>query len=185
MENKDIEYYESLFKTLHTNVYKGKSAPHKAMLLLSIFDLIEDGTIYDSHIQLTDELEQTYKKLWEKLLDKSLLFSPDVYKPYYHMDYEQFWRLIPVDEKCNVGSVVSMSKEDPRYTKNWMRSHYKFAEIDEELFQLLKNENVRAQFRLLLIVTYLVNQPIEIDIKSSVKLTSVGLLSAILGVFVA
>lgn len=67
MENKDIEYYESLFKTLHTNVYKGKSAPHKAMLLLSIFDLIEDGTIYDSHIQLTDELEQTYKKLWEKL----------------------------------------------------------------------------------------------------------------------
>ena len=66
-----------------------------------------------------------------------------------------------------------------------MRSHYKFAEIDEELFQLLKNENVRAQFRLLLIGTYLVNQPIEIDIKSSVKLTSVGLLSAILGVFVA
>lgn len=190
-----IEQYNTLFQSLHTNVQKGKPAPHKALLLLAIIDLIEDGTIYNNRIFLSDELEATYKKLWKKLLGKSLLFTPDVYKPYYHMNHEPFWELIPVEpvsatsrmvaDESQAYTNVPQKKEEPRYTMKWMRSHYKYAEIDSELFRILQDENVRAQLRLTLIGTYLVGQPIEMPLTPAIKLSSISLLSAILALYVA
>lgn len=190
-----IDHYTNLFESLHTNVQKGKPAPHKALLLLAIIDLIEDGTIYDNRILLTDELEATYKKLWKKLLGKSLLFSPDVYKPYYHMNHEPFWELIPVDsvpashqmvaDDSHAYTAALQKKEEPRYTKKWMRSHYRYAEIDIELFRILQDENVRAQLRLTLIGSYLVGQPIELPISCATTMSSLALLSTIIELLVA
>ena len=40
-----------------------------------------------------------------------------------------------------------------------LRKHIAYARIDEELFELLKNPNVRAKLRVVLISTYLDNQP--------------------------
>ena len=38
-------YYLGLFSSLHTAKIVGKQAPHKAVLLLSIMDLVEAGII--------------------------------------------------------------------------------------------------------------------------------------------
>lgn len=43
----------------------GKPAPHKAFLLLAVMDMIEDGLITSTHINLTDELETRFNKLWK------------------------------------------------------------------------------------------------------------------------
>lgn len=79
------QYYEQAFRTLHTNMQHGKPAPHKAFLLLAVIDLIEEGLITSQHINLTDELESCFSKLWKRLLGKSVYFSPDVFKLYYHI----------------------------------------------------------------------------------------------------
>lgn len=76
------KYYEQAFASLHTNTQKGKPAPHKAFLLLAVIDLIEEGKIYCNQIDLTEDLKHRYNLLWKKLLGKSLLFSPDISKPY-------------------------------------------------------------------------------------------------------
>ena len=38
----------------------GKPAPHKALLLLSVIDLVESGVIVDNHIDLSDILINTF-----------------------------------------------------------------------------------------------------------------------------
>lgn len=55
---KDINYYIQCFSALNTMKMQGKPAPHKALLLLSVIDLVEQGYITDSNIQLSDILEE-------------------------------------------------------------------------------------------------------------------------------
>lgn len=42
-----LNKYISLFCSLHTNKQKGMPAPHKAVLLLSVIDMIEAGPDFD------------------------------------------------------------------------------------------------------------------------------------------
>lgn len=37
-----FQYYEQAFRTLHTNMQRGKPAPHKAFMLLTVIDMIEE-----------------------------------------------------------------------------------------------------------------------------------------------
>lgn len=176
---KDLQYYEQAFRTLHTNMQHGKPAPHKAFLLLAVMDMIEEGLITSTHINLTDELETRFNKLWKHLLGKSAYFSPDVFKPYYHMEHEPFWKLVAQD---NINKEVAVK---PNYTRKWMRERYKFALIDDELFALLQDETVRARLRVVLISTYLTDQPVKVSIMDGADKTGFALISLLLGVLVA
>lgn len=49
---KDFRYFADCFSSLHTAMKLGKPAPHKALLLLSVIDLVERGIIIDNHIEL-------------------------------------------------------------------------------------------------------------------------------------
>lgn len=168
------KYYEQAFASLHTNTQKGKPAPHKAFLLLAVIDLIEEGKIYCNQVELTEDLEHRYNMLWKKLLGKSLLFSPDIYKPYFHMGHEPFWRLVPA-EGVELHGVV-----EPRYSKSWIRENYRYAVLDEDLFRLLQDATVRAQLRVILISNYLTNQPVEIPMSLAVNISSVVLIGQLL-----
>ena len=76
----------------------GKPAPHKALLLLSVIDLVESGVIVDNHIDLSDILINTFNANAKKFYAHSPLFKPEVTKPFFHMQHESFWRL--VDSRC-------------------------------------------------------------------------------------
>lgn len=154
MTIETLHNYESQLTSLHTNVQKGTPAPHKAILLLAIIDLIEEGEIIDSRIFLTEQLEAKFSKLWAYYIGKSQLFAADIFKPYFHMTHESFWKLIPKDE-------TMPEKVDPKYSRNWIKDHYQYAQIDDALFNLLQNDRVRAEYRLALIGKYLVGHPIE------------------------
>lgn len=56
----DLQYYSNLFGHLHTARRFGRPAPHKAILLLSVIDLVENGTIKSPHIPLSDELIKAF-----------------------------------------------------------------------------------------------------------------------------
>ena len=65
---KNLSYYINCFSTLHTMKIKEKPAPHKALLLLSVIDLVEQGVITDSCIPLSDILEKQFKQSAESPL---------------------------------------------------------------------------------------------------------------------
>lgn len=129
----------------------GKPAPHKALLLLSVIDLVERGIITDCRVLLSDSLEKQFKHNTTRLLGESILFQPKISYPYYHMRSEPFWQLV----SPTGGQVQDISN----YSMGNLRKHIAYARIDEELFELLKNPNVRAKLRVVLISTYLDNQP--------------------------
>lgn len=58
-----------------------------------------------------------------------------------------------------------------------VNAEFSHAQIDEELFKLLQDDGVRAQLRVLLISTYLTDQPVELPLGMIVRL--------IAGLFVA
>ena len=143
--------YIHQFSNLSTARIAGKQAPHKAVLLLSIMDLIASGDIVNPNFILTEKLEETFKREW-RLFVRTSVFSPKVATPFWHMQSEPFYQL-----SLNNGQSISNIK--PRYTASWLRENT-FATIDQKLFALMKDEYARSEFRRVLIDTYLTDTSI-------------------------
>lgn len=165
----ELKHYIAAFSSLHTAKVKGYRAPHKAVLLLSVIDLIEEGAISSPCIELTDQLDRKFNDLWHRYLGQSSIFTPDVNKPFFHMQHEAFWRLVELDERTSVMAAEptpfvssrKVIKNLPKggYSIRALRREFAYAEIDLLLFNLLHNADARAMLRVILINTYLCNQP--------------------------
>ena len=136
---------------------------------MAIIDLIEENVILTPYIYLSDGVVEKFEAVWHRYLGMSSIFTPDICKPYFHMQHESFWRLVEISE-ARYGMVAEPTpwviskkerKELPKgsYSVQAMRRAFAYAEIDETLFQLLHNADARAMLRVVLINTYLANQP--------------------------
>lgn len=155
-----INKYVSLFCSLHTNKQKGMPAPHKAVLLLSVIDMIEAGFVRSNEIELSERLEQCFKHNWDRYIGRSVIFAPKIGTPFFHLHSEPFWSLVPF-----VGgeeTIETLRKGNP-YSTGTMRKHFRCAKIDRELFDLLKDEDVRAKLRTTLIASYIHPQKRMVD----------------------
>lgn len=94
MYMKDLNYYVECFSSLHTMKKCGKPAPHKALLLLSVIDLVERSFIVDNRIYLSDELICQFNKNVVTYLGDSIFFQPKIVYPFYHMGSEGFWKIV-------------------------------------------------------------------------------------------
>ncbi len=165
----ELRHYMDAFTSLHTAKRKGYKAPHKAVLLLSVIDLVEEGTIDTPHIELSDRLERKFHRIWTKYLGNSSVFTADVTKPFYHMQHEPFWKLVSHEEAsfpmaAEPHPFVESTKTShplPKggYSIRAMRKAFAYAEMDNLLFELLQNADARAMLRVALINEYLCNQP--------------------------
>ena len=79
----NLKDYIEAFSHLHTAKVKRRKAPHKAVLLLAIMDLVESKVIRYPRIELTDGLVRKFNSVWERYLGESSIFTPDITKPYY------------------------------------------------------------------------------------------------------
>lgn len=86
------------------------------------------------------------------------------------MQHEPFWCLREKEEAYSMMAAEpsltlrnAEKKDLPRdsYSTKAMRSAFCWAEIDPALFQLLQNQEARGHLRVILISTYLQNQPID------------------------
>jgi len=177
----ELRHYIDAFSSLHTAKVKGHKAPHKAVLLLAIIDLIEEEVILTPYIDLSDGLKEKFDALWRRYLGTSSIFTPDICKPYFHMQHEPFWRLVEVNEadygmaaEPNLWVTSKKERKDlPKgsYSIEAMRRAFAYAEIDGMLFHLLQDSDARAMLRVILINTYLANQPTKTfsDIKALIS----------------
>lgn len=167
---KTLQRYIKAFSSLHTNVHKGHKAPHKAVLLLAIMELIEQGEIVSPRIKLSDQLNDMFHTIWRRYIGSSAIFTPDIGKPFFHMQHESFWKLVDKTEDANEIRVVaepcpfvSTTKKKQvlsgSYALNSLRESFAYAEIDLSLFERLQQADHRAVLRTLLIDRYLSNQP--------------------------
>lgn len=144
---KDLSYYINCFSTLHTMKIHEKPAPHKALLLLSVIDLVEQGVITDSCIPLSDILEKQFKHNSISYLGDRSTYDPKINYPYYHMRSEPFWELVSTTEPA----VIDISN----YSISNLKKHIAYARIDLELQELLKDSSARVKLRDVLILNYI------------------------------
>ncbi len=145
-----IDYQKTIFEelsNLSTVKIMGKRAPHKAILLLAIMDLVETGEINSTRIELTPSLEESFKKEWDLLVGMSLLFNCRIATPFWHMQNEPFYSLF----SNNGESLNSVPKAYPLHR---LRTDV-YAVLSTGLFDLMKQPLIRGQIRELLINTYL------------------------------
>ena len=154
----NLTKYIAQFQRLNTNKRAGVEAPHKPILLLAIMDLVESGLINGARIELSEQLERTFLHNWKRYVGSSLLFQPKVATPFWHMQNEPFYRLYTNDGKELPGSPYSVKK---------LRENT-YAILEKSLLELMKDENCRAQLRVVLVSTYLQNQHISPDVLLSV-----------------
>lgn len=162
-----IQNYLHLFSNLRTAKKLGLPAPHKAVLLLSVMELVEAGVITGNRIELSDRLEKTFLKLWKRYVGTSVVFQAKVATPFWHLQNEPFWSLYMNNGK-DLSTVTSP------YSVSRLRENT-HAIIDQELFELMRDEDSRARLRVLLISQYLQDQHIPLD-KSLSVLAIIGTL---------
>ena len=138
-----LQHYCELFQRLHTAVISGQKAPHKAVLLLSVIELIEEKAISSPCMSLSDALISRFNRNW-KVHVHSDKFSPTITTPYWHLQNESFWRLNTYD-----GSELKKT-----YSEKYLRE-YTFAIIDIDLFELLTEADNAVKFKEIIRNTYL------------------------------
>lgn len=123
-----MENYIKQFTSLRTQIEHGRPAPHKAILLMSVIDLVATGKITSPIIQITDDLIERFTLNWKTYVkddrceNKRLILTPFEY-----MNSAPFWK--------------SLNKNS--------------AEIDNQLFQFITVEEYRFILRQELIRRYL------------------------------
>lgn len=165
----ELTLYIDAFSSLHTAKLKGHKAPHKVVLLLAIIDFIEEGVIRSQRIVLSDSLEKRFHEIWHHYLGNSSIFISDISKPFFHMQHEPFWRLVEYEEVQETMVVEDLpfmkAKKEKKnlpsgsYSVSALRRTFAYAEIDGMLYELLRNVDVRAMLRVVLINEYLTGQP--------------------------
>lgn len=149
MLTKNLSYYEYCFINLVVSRHNGQVAPHKPLLLISVIDLITDGSITSPIIELSDALVEAFKrnaKIYASRIDH---FKPNIGMPFFYMRSEPFWELFP-----KVDGITLIANTIPS-----LRKHYSHARIDDELFQLLQNQATAQSLQFALIETYLSSNP--------------------------
>lgn len=182
----DIRYYLHHLGRLHTAKYKGKQAPHKAVLLLAVMELVERGEISSPEVELTDELVECFQRIWSEKLPASCPFTCDIGKPFYHMQHEPFWRLVEHSEETNmVAEALGLYNNETkpltpgRYGVKYLREQFRCARIDNELYELMKDAEARQKMQELLVSRYLnYDPPKSIRTLSALSLGLFGLLIA-------
>lgn len=126
----------------------GYVAPHKPLLLLAIQYRIQTGWITDNRIVPDKALECQFSQFWDYYVDngrepelmvcddffvkpmKSYPFKCKMCYPFFHLNSEPFWRLEKSEEW--------VKKYD--YSLVLLRKCFKYAELDAQLFELLKTQ---------------------------------------------
>ena len=153
MSDKATTYkYLKQFDQMGRATVKGIKAPHKPVLLLAVCNLIEKGAITSNHIELNDQLQREFADVWKTLIDnrekiqldcvaEALFDKPEskypykcvITTPFYYLKSEPFWKL----EKSE------QWQENKTWSVSTLRRCYKYAVLDEALYELIKDTTTR------------------------------------------
>ena len=142
--------YVEIFRNLSTGVQNGKKLPHKAVLLLSILTLIENGTITENKIHLNKTIANTFASTWGDYLHNCKI--PSVWIPFWYMKSESFWHFKALADENILQNLLCFAGHP---SVGQMRNVIKYAYVDEQLFSLMQDREERLKLKKVLIETYL------------------------------
>jgi len=124
-----------------------EKSPYKPLLLLSVLDQLEAGTITANLVELTPELGDLFSTYCSIVLGGSELYN--IAMPFYSLKNDGFWHLIPIP-----GREPHAASGRRLISVGQLIDNVLGAQFDEELFLLLTNKQDRDVLRAALIDAY-------------------------------
>lgn len=155
-----MDYIEAV-KNLKTNNKWGRKSPHKAILLLAVIELYEKNILMDNEIRYDETLKSTFLGMWNMTLPNESLFHPDVYLPFWYLQSDNFWHIVPYRGKEDILTLMRDTNIKPSEAK--IVDSVKYVELDEDLYFLMTLPSGRSTLKRALLETYttLSNKQIE------------------------
>lgn len=155
-----MDYIEAV-KNLKTNNKWGRKSPHKAVLMLTVIELYEKNVLMDNEIRYDETLKSTFLNVWNRVLPDEPLFHPDAYLPFWYLQSDNFWHIVPIRGKEDILSLMRDTNIKPSEAK--LIDSVKYAELDEDLYFLMTLPSGRSSLKRALLETYttLTNKQIE------------------------
>lgn len=146
-----MDYIEEL-KNLKTNQKYGRKYPPKAILLLAIIELYETNVLYNNEIKYDDSLITAYNRICKRIFHNNIANLDDVYLPFWYMQIESFWHVIPFAGKDDILSLMLDSTISP--SENKIRDCVNYVELDNDLYFLLTLPSGRSSLKTVLLENY-------------------------------
>lgn len=151
-----ITRYLKALSKLNRGVTKYGKAPHKIILLLTVLQAFRNNLILKNEIYVSPELVAIFKINWNKLVltDHVCNFA----LPFWHLKGEGFWHLIP---KRGFEAAFHLKKSVSSLGE--LNSAVLFAKLDNELFELMRNEKNNSIMQQFLLDTYFPGNKIDFN----------------------
>ena len=146
-----MDYVEA-FENLKPNEKYGRKTPHKAVLLLTIIEMCEFDEICSNEIRYNQQLIDTFYKVWKRTLPDDDSLFVDAYLPFWTMQNEDFWHLIPFRGKEDNLNLLKERQIRPSESK--IKECVDYAELDEDLFFLMTLPSGRSSLKRALLENY-------------------------------
>ena len=146
-----MDYIEAV-KNLKTNNKWGRKSPHKAVLMLTVIELYEKNILMDNEIRYDETLKSTFLKIWNLVLPNEPLFHPEAYLPFWYLQSDNFWHIVPIRGKEDILSLMRDTNIKPSEAK--LIDSIKYAELDEDLYFLMTLPSGRSTLKRALLETY-------------------------------
>lgn len=142
-----LQKYLDCFKRLKRGTTKYGPAPHKPVLLLSVLQIFQNKSITNNQIYITPELVFLFKSNWSSLVNTPHVCTFAL--PFFHLKGESFWHLIP---KSGFEALLFIKESISSFTE--LNGTVQYALLDEELFQLMKDEKSNSILQVFLLDKY-------------------------------
>lgn len=146
-----MDYIEAV-KNLKTNNKWGRKSPHKAVLMLTVIELYEKNILMDNEIRYDETLKSSFLKIWNLVLPNEPLFHPEAYLPFWYLQSDNFWHIVPIRGKEDILSLMRDTNNKPSEAK--LIDSVKYAELDEDLYFLMTLPSGRSTLKRALLETY-------------------------------
>ena len=129
-------YFLEIAHNLNRNKYKGCYAPHKAVMIMAIMDLVESGHITTNVIHLDKDLKDKFKEVWQRVVPIGSPFKCEFRNPFTYMDSEPFWDLSTDKDKAFITweALYAFSHKESR------------SAIKDYLIRSIKDETISEQY---------------------------------------
>ena len=154
-----MDYIEE-FRNLSTNQKYSRSSPHKPILLLTVISMFEKEILTTNKIIYNEELKSEFEEMWKRIIPQESLFVPGVYLPFWYLQSDMFWHIVPIRGKEDVLTIMRDRKIKPSETK--LKDSVDYAELDEDLYFLMTMASGRSSLKKALLETYFTLSPEEI-----------------------
>lgn len=144
------DYIDQL-TNLHMNTQRGHTSPHKAVMLLSVIDLIASGDAADNRFTLSPELMEHFRRYFDAVKTDADSCTP--INPYFFLRSEPFWH----HRASDGNEAVCEALGSPGGRKK-LGEIIDYAFLDDALFGLLQDGSKRAEIREAVIARYFPNQ---------------------------